>query len=472
MAKWKGPFTATKIPNRFQIEYLEDNVTRLTHISYAKKYNERCHHTEQVGMPRQQRVSKRQPWVRMAHLRLIAGTGCRKARMVASSLKAIQDNWGVTLGRIRVQVLGEVEDLPPGLQAIVEAAGPDSYIEGSVLVDLCVQRSGQRGSGCDAPNEGEELPMAMASPPRPSTLPAAKVRQYSCHHYAKNDVSDIRLEFVGTNKRINCVSPFLSQQAPLVSRVHLLEVVGRIGKCERSKGKRLTVDMFKSPHLSLGKDMTSLLVPGQKLEERNTQYSDMHEGSNTEISLCDRKYQHTNDICTLKCPKANTRGQEAESRHPGSKHYDDIECDVIVAENGDVTRPDINKPIARKRYVPRKQSLMYSEGSFKSSLRVCSRTFAFIALLLAIVISVSGGLFNIRLPERKSTVGTSASLPLFESFVAIRFRDFLFLPILQESSANILGIIEGLCPGMEAETMWNNNKRLIRRMEVLHNTII
>ena len=106
MAKWKGPFTVTKIPNRFQIEYLEDNVTRLTHISYVKKYNERCHHTEQVGMPSPQRVSKRQPWVRMARLRLIAGTGFHKARMVASSLKAIQDNWGVTSGRIRVQVLG------------------------------------------------------------------------------------------------------------------------------------------------------------------------------------------------------------------------------------------------------------------------------------------------------------------------------------------------------------------------------
>ena len=164
--------------------------------------------------------------------------------------------------------------------------------------------------------------------------------------------------------------------------------------------------------------------------------------------------------------------KEKEFKHPGSTNYDDIECDVIVAENGDVTRPDINKPIAGKRYIPRKQSLMPSEGSFESSLRVCSRTFTFIALLLAIVISVSGGLFNIRLPERKSTVGTSASLSLFEFFVAISFHDSLFLSILRESSANILGINEGLCPCMMAETIWNNNKRLIRHMEVLHNTII
>ena len=52
--------------------------------------------------------------------------------------------------------------------------------------------------------------------------------------------------------------------------------------------------------------------------------------------------------------------QEAEPRHIGSTNYDDIECDVmvsgvIVAGNGDVTtRPDVNRLIARKRYVPRK----------------------------------------------------------------------------------------------------------------------
>ena len=104
-------------------------------------------------MPRPKRVNKRQPWRRMARIRLIAGTGCRKARMVANSVKAIQDNWGVKAGRIRVQVLGKVDDLPAGLKAIVNAAGPELCIEGRVLVDLCGQRSEERGSGCDAPAE-------------------------------------------------------------------------------------------------------------------------------------------------------------------------------------------------------------------------------------------------------------------------------------------------------------------------------
>ena len=117
---------------------------------------------------------------------------------------------------------------------------------------------------CDAPSEGDELPMTMASSPVRSALPAVQVRQYSCHQYAKNDVSDIRQKFVGTNKQKKHVSPSLSQQAPLDSRVHLLQLVERIGKRERSKGKHLSDYKFKEPHLGDRKDMTSLLLPGQK----------------------------------------------------------------------------------------------------------------------------------------------------------------------------------------------------------------
>ena len=172
MAKWKGPFIITKIPNRFQIEYLDGNVTRLTHISYAKKYNERCHYTEPVGMPRRTRVSHRQPRARMARLRLVAGSGRRRIRKVVDSMRVIRELWPVCSGRVRVKVLGERKDLPLDLQAVVEAAGQEGCIEGSVLVDLCVQRSEVRGSGCDAPSASEELPLPMENPLPPPTLTA------------------------------------------------------------------------------------------------------------------------------------------------------------------------------------------------------------------------------------------------------------------------------------------------------------
>ena len=136
MTKWKGPFTLTKIPNRFQIEYLDDGITRLTHISYAKKYHEQCQNFAREGMPREQRVSRVKPWVRMARIRLIYGKGRRPKRMVVPSVKAISERWPIFSGRIRIQVLGEGA-LPSDLQAIVDAAGARSWIEGEELVDLC-----------------------------------------------------------------------------------------------------------------------------------------------------------------------------------------------------------------------------------------------------------------------------------------------------------------------------------------------
>ena len=84
----------------------------------------------------------------------------------------------------------------------MEATGPVKCIEGSVLVDLCMQRSGRRGSGCDAPKaadgfpksfEGfpkasEGFPTPVASPPKTPTPPAAQVRQYSWRKYVKKEV--------------------------------------------------------------------------------------------------------------------------------------------------------------------------------------------------------------------------------------------------------------------------------------------
>ena len=111
-------------------------------------------------------------------------------------------------------------------------------------------------------------------------------------------------------------------------------------------------------------------------------------------------------IRTLKPFKSRMEKEELKFKHPGStncRNHNDVMVSGVIAEpNNDVTIRDIvdvNRPVARKCYAPRKQSLVHSKAILKSSLRVYSRTFTFIALILAIVISVVRGLFNIRLPE-------------------------------------------------------------------------
>ena len=259
-----------------------------------------------------------------------------------------------------------------------------------------------------------------------------------------------------------------------------MKVVRKIGKQERSKGKHLTDIMFKKPPLSGGKDVTSLLLPSKRVEGENTPYSVMCEYNNS----VDHEYTHINDKYALERSKVQEREREgewmfkrqestncqgAESRHPGSATYDAM-GDAL---NSDVTTrvPDVNRLIARKRYVPRKRSLMYSVRSFERSLRACSRIITFIVLLLAIIINILGGLINIRPYERKSTVGNSSSLFLSKPLSAIDYRELLFLH-LRELSSTILVINEGLWPYLMIETNWKDNKRLKRRREVLHNARI
>ena len=181
-------------------------------------------------------------------------------------------------------------------------------------------------------------------------------------------------------------------------------------------------------------------------------------------------------IRTLKPLKTRKEKEELKFKRPGStncrNHSDVMVSGVIVTEtNGDVTMRDVNKPIARKRYA-QKHSFVSKKGFIKSSLRVCSRTVTKVALILAIVISILGGLFNIRLPERKSTIGTSSSLSPSEPRIVLSFLDYSALSSLGESAAAIIGISEGLCSCIHKVMFLNNSKQLIRCMKVLQNTII
>ena len=94
------------------------------------------------------------------------------------------------------------QDLDKSGNPIVEATGQVKSIEGSVFVDLCMQRSGSRGSGCDDPKTpdrfpessdgffkaSEGFPTPVASPPRTPIPPAAQIRQYSCPKYVRKEV--------------------------------------------------------------------------------------------------------------------------------------------------------------------------------------------------------------------------------------------------------------------------------------------
>ena len=107
-------------------------------------------------------------------------------------LKDIQQKFSRVLG----------QDLAKSDNLFVEATSPVNCTEGGVLVDLCMQRSGKRGSGCDAPKSADRFPRSadgsfkssegfptpVTSPLRPPKPPRTEIRQYSWRNFTNKEV--------------------------------------------------------------------------------------------------------------------------------------------------------------------------------------------------------------------------------------------------------------------------------------------
>ena len=188
-----------------------------------------------------------------------------------------------------------------------------------------------------------------------------------------------------------------------------MDIVRKIGKSEQSKGMQQTDSMFKAPQLSREKNMTSLLHSGRKAERESQQVSTIGEYNNLGIKPIDHISRKTNNIYTLKLSKARKEAKEIRFKYPGSMNCDVMMSDVIVTgTNNDVTIGDVNKPIARKRYTLMKHSLAQLKRFRNNSLSITSQIFTKMALIIAITITILGGMLNVTWPEGKSAIGTSS----------------------------------------------------------------
>ena len=485
MAKWKGPFTVTKIPNRFQIEYLDGTITRLTHISYVKKYNERCQLATQVGMPGPRRVSRDQPWVRMARLRLTAGKRRTRARMVVTCVKAIIDKWGIKDGPVRVEVIDDGNPLPSDLQVIVDAAGPHKWIEGSALVDLCKQRSEEGGSGCyapgkipvtpvilesgcDTPEEAAELPVLHLPSPGPSIMPVGQVRQFSGRHFDKHGLSDIRRKPRKNNKRINSGSLFLSSQAPLVSKVRLLRVTRKIGQQERVKGEEISVSLFKS--LPEGeRNVTSSSIPAKSKRDKNVLHSIKYNASEEDNSLKHlyKENKHVIDNCELQEGE-----KERETLDTGRLSHDEIIASSVTSSDSHVTRGTVSAPavlsveglgsrVARKRFLPTEYSALSLIDNFRKRWMVLKGFVSILVIRLIMILGIFGGIMKISRCEGKRRIGNSMECAPRESFGNVRILS-LFSNLLKYLST-ILRFQKELWNNMTGNLVCKRNKRGTRK---------
>ena len=244
-------------------------------------------------------------------------------------------------------------------------------------------------------------------------MPVVQVRQFSWHFSDKHGLSDIRQKFVENNKRINSVSLFPPSQTPLVSKVRLLRVARKIGQQERARGEHISVSMFKS--LSNGeKNVTSSSIPAQNTKGENISYSAK---CNAGMGINSPKHLHVSDMHTVN----NCRMQEKEKERedPPTRRLGDD--DIIASSKSDVTlrhilsTEGINRLIARKRFLPTKQSLSYLVNNSRKLWTGCKGLIFLIIVRLAIIISILGGLTEIIGCERKSIVVNSKEFISSES---------------------------------------------------------
>ena len=395
MPKWKGPFLVTKVPNRFQIEYFDGSVTRLTHISYAKKFNERCLRTQTL---RPLQVSRRRACDRMARLRLIFGSGHNKMKRVIDSLDNIQRKWPIPPGRVRVKILGEEKDLPADLRELVEALDPDKCIEGKVLVDLCRQRSERRGNGCDVSRTFEDLPEPSASSSKMVHRPAVQVNRFSWFNNAKTDkhLYEKRREFRNSRKYPNSASFFPPQQAPLVSQEHLQAVVRKVARGNRFKGKKQQNFVVKEQQTNEHKVMTSLAHSRQKAEGGNQRdfYYKHHKELGTDgfASI----YQYKTSMHLVK-PSGNQKEHEAKQSH---FHQSDVMDDAIKVERGEK-----NKHIARKDHTAPKHLCSCVKEDDYSSVNISKQFFVQLAFMLMMIGNVIKSVTSLNPLNLKRVIG-------------------------------------------------------------------
>ena len=231
----------------------------------------------------------------------------------------------------------------------------------------------------------KELPLPTASPPSSSSQSAVQVRQYTCRPFSKErSVSDIRREYVHLNVRNDHNFSVFPRQEPHVARVSLLDVVRKVGRSERLKGKEIKETTVKDLHDNREKVMTSSCHSRQNSEYKNPSFPTR---SN------DRRY---GDLKIDKVSSSeNARYAQTQLKEKGKvgkgecKTHGHSIRDVTVSSS-DVINPskDVNKPIARKRQVRVGQSLMSKAGASECMGNIYNQTYISFSFLLVIVINV------------------------------------------------------------------------------------
>ena len=273
--------------------------------------------------------------------------------------------------------------------SFVKETSPVKCIEGGVLVDLCMQRSGKRGSGCDVPNKAEKLPRSadgslgtskgfptpLTSSLMPPKPPRTKVRQ---HAWRRNEVC----------MHIRLLKPLETKKEEENHR----------------KGGEVT-----APHLIYENTMMSLSLSRQKSEGENQQYSGYTDRRKLGTDQIIPIYQCKTSMYSVKPSESRKEQKESQFKFPGVsllRQTRDVMDDGITH----VWRrqKNVNRLVARKRYAASEHSSSHLKEDHNSSLTISKQFLVQLAFIFIMVINVIRSGLNMNLLKQLWVIGLAA----------------------------------------------------------------
>ena len=260
-------------------------------------------------------------------------------------------------------------------------------------------------AGYGSPKAMEESPVPSASSPTSFISSVMQVRRYSWRPYEKNVAYGKRRQFVGTNKLTNTNTSLFPPQKPLLSKVHLTNVVRKIGQQERSKGKTITVNQFDAHCPKGGKDMTSLSHSNRESSDNMTVGNSGKGG----ISTDNNKYYKTN----IKNNSAS-KGKQGEGRDEALRLPDIIKREGIMTSrlHNTVTREQQQPASLDARVAKHYKSCHISSRSsgslgFRKAVQSYNKIAAILFMCFGIIMQLSEAFSHFARCKSKRLIGNS-----------------------------------------------------------------
>ena len=301
---------------------------------------------------------------------------------LGKDLQDIQDKLSRILGRKLVK----------NDRSFVKETSPVKCIEGGVLVDLCMQRSDKRGSGCDVPNKGKKLPRSadgslgtskgfpypLTSSLMPPKPPRTKVREDA---WRKNEI---------------CM--FIRLLKPSESK--------------KKKENHREGGEVRTPHLSYEKAMTSLSryemammslsLSRQEAEgenQRDSFYMHRRKLVTDEITPI---YQYKTSMHSVKPSEDRKEQKERQFKRAARSHFhqSDVMDDAIKVGAGNV-----NRRVARKHHTAPKHSCSHVKEDDNSLVNISEQFFVKLAFILMMIGNVIKSVLSLNSLKLKWVIG-------------------------------------------------------------------